>query len=311
MYLSAKITGRQDRSASGGHMGFAEGLGLQKRLDAILCSGTPMERAIASYLAEHILDLPFETAASLAQKIRVSEVSIGRFARALGYRNLKEIKEAMKIAADMQAISSVGDSPWLHGSELAARFAKDNAGLALEREIHAVMRNHDLATTEEFARCAKRLAHFENIKIAGFQTERGMAQYLAHNLSYLRPRVSTLEMDSGHFADVFLDDPQNTALVVIETRRYSQLAVTLVKKAQAEGIPVTVLTDTYCGWARAVANEVLQVNTDFSHFWDATGQIAGLINLLVNRVFQELGPGVEERLNGIARNYGTLVGHQR
>lgn len=290
---------------------------LPARLAAIQTSGTPGERAIASYLIEHTAELPFETAATLAEKIRVSEVSIGRFARSLGYRNLKEVKIALKSMADSGRIAAAIDSPWLRGPDLAARFADRRqaedatASLSLERELQAVIRNHDLAKTPEFAACAQRLARIGAVRVAGFQTERGMAQYLAHNLAYLRPGVAALEMDGGHFADVFLDAPQDTALVVIETRRYSRLAHDLAQKAHAEGIAVTVITDSYCGWAAACAQEVLRVDTDFAHFWDATGQIAGLINLLVNRVFAELGPGIEERMNRIASNYAALIGHQR
>jgi DNA-binding MurR/RpiR family transcriptional regulator len=304
-------------NALGKPMEQAEGTGLHARLEAILGTGTPVERAIAAYLLNHIADLPFETAASLAARIRVSEVSIGRLARALDYRNLKEMKEALKAEADLKAIAAVSDSPWLKGVALAERFARsegskaDGGTAALEREIHAVMRNHETAAGPEFARCARRLATVGHVQIAGFQTERGLAQYMAHNLSYLRPRVTSLALDSGHFAEVFLDDPANTALVIIETRRYSRLAYDLAKAARAQGIPVTLITDPYCGWATEVADEVLRVETDFNHYWDATGQIAGLINLLVDRIFGELGPGIEARLNAISRHYQQFVGHQR
>lgn len=286
---------------------------LKVRLDAILASGTPGERAIAAYLSEHMAELPFQTAATIAQAIQVSEVSIGRFARALGYRNLKEMKEALKADAGLAAFASVSDSPWLQGPALRAHF-RDGGGVggaALESELRAVMRNHQLAATPEFAAVATRLATSRQVQIAGFQTERGLASYFAHNLSYLRPGVSALALDSGHFAELFIDDPEGTALVVIETRRYSRLAVELARKAQAEGIPVTIITDPYCGWAPELATEVLRVDTDFGQFWDATGQIAGLVNLLVNRVFEQLGPGVEQRLTRITENYRAFVGHQR
>ncbi len=300
--------------------------GLHARLRAILVEGTPVERAISAYLLDHIVDLPFETAASLAARIQVSEVSVGRLARTLGYRNLKEMKEALKAEADLQAIAAVGDSPWLNGAALAERFAHRQGGgaggvpaggraeapnLALELEIRAVMRNHELAASPEFLRCARRLATARQVHVAGFQTERGLAQYMAHNLAYLRPGVQSVALDSGHFAEILLDDPAGAALVIIEIRRYSRLAHALASKARAAGIPVTVITDPYCGWAPAIADEVLRVDTDFNHFWDASGQMAGLINLLVNRVFEEIGPGIETRLNAISASYGQFVGHHR
>lgn len=292
-------------------MGAVEGMGLHARLCAILDSGTPVERAIAAYLLGNIADLPFQTAASLAAQVQVSEVSIGRLARTLGYRNLKEMKEAVKDQIDIQAFLTMGDSPWPNGPALAERFADQEGGPSPEREIRAVIRNHETAASPDFAQAAARLAHVGRVHVAGFQTERGLAQYMAHHLSYLRPGVSNVALDSGHFAEIFVDEPADSTLVVIEIRRYSRLAHGLACKARDMGIPVTVITDPYCGWAPAIASEVLRVDTDFNHFWDASGQIAGLINLLVNRVFQELGPGVEARLNAISSNYANFVGHHR
>ncbi|MDO9524738.1 MAG: MurR/RpiR family transcriptional regulator, partial [Gemmobacter sp.] len=251
----------------------AVGDDLKVRLEAMLATGTTGERTIAAYLSENMGQLPFETAATIAQALRVSEVSVGRFARALGYRNLKEMKEALKSDVGLAAFAGVGDSPWLQGPALRAHFNEGGGvgGVALERELRAVMRNHQLAATPEFAEVAARLATKRQVYVAGFQTERGLATYLAHNLAYLRPGVFALGLDSGHFSELFLDDPQDTALIVIETRRYSRLAVEIVRKAKAQGIPVTVITDPYCGWAPELANEVLRVDTDFDHFWDATG----------------------------------------
>ena len=289
---------------------------MRQQLLAVQMDGTPVERAIASWLLDHIKELPFETAATMAARIRVSEVSIGRFARRLGYRNLKEMKEALKAEAQLLALQAGSDSPWLGGAALADRFregdaATESAKVALERELRAVMRNHETAAGPEFQRAAERLARAPRVLVAGFQTERGMASYLAHNLTYLRPEVQEVRVEAGHFSEVFLDAPKDSALVLIETRRYSRLARALAERARARGLGVTIITDPYCGWARLYADEVLSVDTDLNQFWDATGQIAGLINLLNNRVFEILGPQIETRLNAISENYGDFIGHQR
>ena len=57
---------------------------LRARLGHAAESGPPSMRAIASFMLAELSDLPFETAASLAARIGVSEVSIGRFCRAIG-----------------------------------------------------------------------------------------------------------------------------------------------------------------------------------------------------------------------------------
>jgi len=43
--------------------------------------------------------------------------------------------------------------------------------------------------------------------------------------------------------------------------------------------------------------------------WDSTAQMASLVNLLINGIFKELGPGVEDRMNKVAALYSSFFGY--
>ncbi len=250
--------------------------------------------------------LPFETAASVAGKVGVSEASIGRYCRAIGFAHFKDLK------ASLQA--DLGDQAWLIGDRLRdfnerSRAGKTEQSRALEREIAAIVANHETATTLDFATVVTRLARTPQVYVAGFQTERGHAAYLAHNLQYLRPGVVLADLSGGHFADVLLTDPANTCLILIDARRYSRLTRALAQTARAAGIPVTLITDPYCDWGREVASEVLVVQTDLNQFWDGTSPMASIAGLLVNAVFNELGPQVEDRMARVSAFYNDFIGH--
>ena len=51
------------------------------------------------------------------------------------------------------------------------------------------------------------------------------------------------------------------------------------------------------------------VPTEFNLFWESTAQMASLVNLLVNGVFIEIGPEVENRMNEISRLYSRFTGY--
>ena len=70
---------------------------VRQRLTASLEHGTRSERSLATYMLANLNTLPFETAATLATKVKVSEPSVGRFCRSIGYRHFKALK------ADLQA----------------------------------------------------------------------------------------------------------------------------------------------------------------------------------------------------------------
>lgn len=282
------------------------GFDLRQRLTASTEAATPAERAIAGYMLANLGSLPFETASSLARKIGVSEATIGRYCRSIGLRHFKELKA--RLQADL------GDRAWLIGDRLRdfhERSRSGNAELAraLEREIAAIVAVHEMAASAEFARVVERLAQRPQVFVAGFQTERGHAQYLAHSLQYLRPGVQLADLAGGSFAEVLLADPAATCLVLIDGRRYSRLTQRLAVEARGQGIPVTLITDPYCGWGRGVVSEMFAVPTDLNHFWDATAAIASLIGLIVNGVFNALGAGVEARMTLVSALYQGFIGH--
>lgn len=282
------------------------GSDLQQRLSLAAASGTPAERALAHYLAANLSSLPFETAATVAAKVGVSEVSVGRFCRSIGYRHLKDLKSSLQV--------DLGEKAWLIGDRLQdfhRRSQDGNAELAraLEREIAALVTVYELAATPDFAACVGRLARRRSVWVAGFQTERGHAAELAHNLQYLRAGVHLADTSGGHFAEILLDRPEDTALVLIDGRRYSRLARDLALAAHDEGIPVTLITDPYCDWAPGLVDELFAVPTDLNHFWDTTAAMSSLIGLMVNGVFRELGAEVESRMVRVSALYDDFIGH--
>ncbi len=279
---------------------------LRRRLEACLTGASPAGELLAHYFLAHLEDLPFETAASLAAKAGVSEATVGRFCRALGYRHLKEVKAAIRV--------DLGDRAWLIGDRLEAVAARLKSGdgttaPGMQREIAAIMANYETAATPEFTRAVARFARCPQVYVAGFQTERGHGQYLAHGLQYLRPDVHLVDQSAGNFAEVLLAPEGTACLILIDGRRYSRLTRSLAVAARAAGIPVTLITDPYCPWAAEVADEVFVVQTNFDQFWDATSAMASLAGLIVSGVFAELGPEVEARLAQVSSLYDQFTGH--
>ncbi|WP_444463039.1 MurR/RpiR family transcriptional regulator [Rhodobacter capsulatus] len=283
-------------------------LPLRERLAQAAETGSPSMRAIAHVMLAQFHDLPFETAATLAAKVQVSEVSIGRFCRAIGYANFKELKDQLK--------DDIGDQPWLIKDRLEAlRRASDqrDARLSqgLQAEMAALVGVYELARTPEWQQVAARFARARRVLVAGFQTERGLAQYFAAQLQYVRPGVQSVDLSAGNFAEVLAEPaaPDDTCLAIFEARRYARQALVLAREAQARGIAVTLFTDRYCSWGADHAAEVFSVATEVNQFWDSTAHLALLGNLLINDIFLALGEGAETRLNEIARLYGAFSGH--
>ena len=279
---------------------------LEERLQACVQKGSKTDRSIASFMLSQLTDLPFETAASLAAKIGCSEPSVGRFCRSLGFLSLKGLKEHLK--------QSIGERPWLISDRLKdfqarARSGEDHLARGLELEMGALVQVYETAHSEGWLRAVKKIAHATAVHVAGFQTERGMAQIFVNQLQYLRGDVHLLDLAAGNFSDVLLDDRSGRCLVMFEARRYSRMAQLLARDAKEQGIYTVLITDPFCDWGRELVDEMFVVPTQFNLFWESTAQMASLANLLVNSVFVELGPQVEQRMNRVSQLYNDYTGY--
>lgn len=279
---------------------------VRQRLKECLLSGSKADRALASYILAKTSGIPFETAATLAVKVGVSEPTVGRFCRSLGFRSFKDLKE--------QLGHDIGDRPWLISDRLRefqqkSLAGKDQLAAALKLEMAGLVAVYEIAQSEDFAGAIKRLVAAKRVFVAGFQTERSMAEMFAHQLQYLRDGVTLLDLAGGNFVEVLATDPAGICLVMFEARRYSRLAALLAQEAQKAGIPVTLVTDAFCTWGRDHVSEMFVVPTEFNLFWDSTAQMAALINLMMNAISIEIGPDVEARMNRVSQLYTLFTGY--
>lgn len=279
---------------------------LLQRLQADLEHYSPAERAIAAYMLGHYATLAFETALSLADKVGVSEITIGRFARRLGYRNFKALKNELKD-------NSEEGFPWLMGDQLAEFVESDDGGeesdTSIQREMKSLIEVYRLAETPQFAAAVELLARTRTVQIAGFQTERGIAMLLANHLQFMRDGVRLVDLTAGNYADVFAADETDSCLVVIDIRRYSRQSYLLAEQASQQGIPLIVLTDLFCDWAPRFTPHVLAVPTQTGMFWSSPVALVCAVNLLVNSVIKTIGTRVEQRLERLTRLHQAFTGY--
>ncbi|WP_233805665.1 sap1 transcriptional regulator SapR [Paraburkholderia sp. HP33-1] len=274
---------------------------------------TPTSKRVASYMLANLDRLGLETADQIAQQAGTSGISVGRFLRSIGYRNLDDLKRELR---------GTQQRPWLITDRLDAfrRSASDStrtgephqpsaadgssprdAALtqSLELEIGAIQHVYELARSPAFARVAERIANADAVYILGIQSTRGISNAFYSYLEYIRPRVFYSDGMSGSYVDSLNSEFSAPYLIVTDTRAYSTIARRYCQAASRRGLPFALVTDIYCPWAREFEGDLLQVKTDVGQFWDSLAPLTCLFNLLISAVVERRGPVIDER---VARN---------
>lgn len=272
---------------------------LQKTLKSRWETFTPSEQKIATYLLQNIGGIAFETAASLARHIGVSPMTVGRFLRNLGYEGLSDLKDDLR-----------GEAPWLPLYKTPDHLADASLSEGLQAEIRDLTSAHALAHTPEWAAIVDLLVKAERISVASFHHGRFLGLGFANLLQHVRPRTRFVEGSDGAYIDMLLDAKPGDCVVLIDFRRYYRHFRLLAEEAAARGIPLVIITDSQCYWARRLTDHVLMIPIDEARAWHNFGPAMSLLSLLIGAIARrQEQSGMFERIDRITRLRQSFAGY--
>ena len=271
---------------------------LQKNLKSRWDTFTTSEQKIATYLLQNPGGIPFETASSLGQRVGVSAMTVGRFLRNLGYAGLNELKEELR-----------GDAPWLQLYR-NPDVAGDPATMSesLKAEIRGITTAHALTRTPEWKAVVKLLVNADRVSVASFHQGRFLGLGFASLMQSVKPRTRFDEGLDGAYTDLLLDSSGKSCVLLIDFRRYSRHFRILAEECAARGIPLAIITDSQCYWARQLTDHVLMLPAGMERPWHNFTAVTSLLSLLIGAVTREQGD-MFDRIGDITQLRQKLVGY--
>lgn len=294
--------GRGNRAPNGGE----EKIDLEAILRARMSGLSPSEQNLAAYMLDNIQTLPFETGSSIAQAVGVSEMTVSRFVRGLGFENLRDLKNRLRISV-AEKDSDIDD--------YMARFKMHEGQPALQEslrlELEAIVKAYELATTDIFDESAGMLARAGNVYVVGFQASKGLAMDFASRLLWIRPNVIFVDNTSGTYGEIICADPGQSLVVMVDTAAYAARGIKLAERLKSMEMPLVIVTDKFSHWAFAYTRFVFETHTHVKTFWDSTASLSAVLNLMLDAVATRLGPKAREnfaKMSDMGNLFGEFVG---
>jgi len=219
-------------------------------LSRLMKSGTPAERRIAKYLMEHLNELPFETAATLAEKLGLSPMTVGRFLRSLGYRQLSDIREHLRERVTASAAASPAESKEPRQTPLS--------GLMMQ-QIQAVQAVYDLAGQPVWKTALDAINESRNVFIASSAESFGLCRYFYMKLLECRERVHYLQSDGSTYIELMDEEPEDTLLILIDCGGNLPAIQRLAKIAASGGYKTVLITTRFYEWGPESADICLTI----------------------------------------------------
>ncbi|QEN90724.1 MurR/RpiR family transcriptional regulator [Labrys sp. KNU-23] len=255
------------------------------------------DKLIANYLERNIADLPFETAKSIAERLELSPMTVGRFLRRMGFDGLDQLKRELRRGSSNPAWQVKGPVDRLREDISGGKLL---AGL-IQQQIDNLGQIYGLTTSAEWQQTIEALVGASEVYVAAYQNVRGIAQYFASQLSYTRPRVQFVDGLNGTYAELLDGSVSGRLLFLHDVRRFASKARPLAIEARRAGVKVVLITDEFCPWGAEVSDICLVVPGSHGPLWDGAATITAVLDLMLSNVIVVLGDEVSERVEQLTR----------
>ena len=206
---------------------------------------TRTDAEIAEYILAHLSTIGFQTSTTMAEEIGVSDTSVIRFIRKLGFKGYADFRSEMNARTARQIDRA---QPDLTPGEKYLRTLEHLGSSSLISDVSQYTLNNlqksyaqlDQGTVEQIVDI---LLSSDRKYIAGFRGTACCAQYMASKLLFLTPHVVPILHADATAVENLLDITERDCLFLYSFPRYSEIARPLMEIARESGAKVILMTD--------------------------------------------------------------------
>jgi DNA-binding MurR/RpiR family transcriptional regulator len=257
-----------------------------RKLEEILPELPKQEAKLAHSILLNLGTLGLETGKSLAVKVGVAEVTVGRLLRRLGCNGMRGLKQLLR-----QQYSVYGNLPDRSGEVLPAWEAVHEAEIAVVTNVFQQTTSLDWNVATDL------LSRATEVYVSGFQSVRGIAEDFSRRLSLARSTVHYLSPHDGMLGE-WLDNEaaSDSCLLLVDVVPYASESSELARLARRQKRGCIVVSDEYCHWSREIANAAIYAPSRTGLFLESTVGLVVALSLLVDAVARSDKTGSERRL---------------
>ena len=245
---------------------------------------SPAHRRVADHLLSDGRRAALVPAAEIARSLEVSEATVVRFARSLGYAGYPALREDLRERFLTHATSL---------DRLAATQAEAGHGGALTRVLRddagAILGTLAGITSHAFDQVVREIVAARRVYIAGFRGSAGIALILGMGLRVLLPETRVLSVNVGDTAEELLSLRRGDVVVVISYLRYSGQTLEILRYAHDAGARTVAITDSPASPIARLADHALITRAATAHVMASYAPAASLAGAVIEAVAARRG----------------------
>lgn len=252
---------------------------------------SPAQKRVADYIINNFERAVFMSVQELSASADVSDATVVRFAKELGFSGLLELKNELHKLL-LWKLGQTGLAK--HSSDQEFGPSLIDKVFTLDKELISItQRQNDWSKYEELIR--KIVSARRNFVVAHSYSY-PFALVLGLNLNLVLNNTMTLSMGLADVFDHFRDVGSEDVLVGISVARYYRQTIEIMDEARRQGMFVAAITDQLTSPAAAIADLTLLVTRHATGFAPSSVALLSIINTILAGVSLIAGDRVVEMI---------------
>ncbi len=201
---------------------------------------SPMQEKVADYLLSHLQELPFKTTSEISRDAGVSEPTVIRFVRLLGYKGFVEFRDEFQ----RKLMEKFGPSERFQQISGVNKNLEEIIDAVFEKEIHNLRETRKGLDIRGIEEIAHEIIAARTKYIVGLRTSSGCAHVLGRLLSHILPNVLTISDGDIRMYENLRAVGKQDVLITISYPRYLKDTVEAVQFAKLRRATTITITDS-------------------------------------------------------------------
>lgn len=257
------------------------------------------QRCLAEFILEHHRQLFDVSAQRLAQLAGVSESTISRLIRHLGYTCFADFAR--------------GITDYLRGSRDSSDWLKMSMGTSpeealaqvIETEVHELERLAQEFPASRLSAAVGLLSQARQVFVLGAQSSSPLALSAAYELGKIRERVHRIRLSEEDAAHLLADASGEDCALVFGFARYPRRVMTALTVLQRRQVPIVVIAHADAAPTARLATISLPVHLRYYMLSPGYSPVSALLNALIAGVYQNHPQRSNLRINEFERTIDT------
>ncbi len=248
---------------------------LLNRIDEKFSKLSKGQKKIADYILNNYDKVAFMTAHKLGNNVEVSESTVVRFARALGYNGYPELQRALQesIKTKLTTVQRFNMS-----KDLEKSF--DIYKNIMKRDIENIHKTIEELDIDVLMDVSDKIYSARRVYVLGMRSSAVLAQYLSFYLNFSIDRVNVIPVGVLDPLDSVINLTKEDLLIAITFPRYSRTTIELVEYAHEKEVPIVAITDSLSPIS-SISDYTLTSKYDMKTFIDSLVAPMSLLNSLI------------------------------